>query len=295
MLRQILSNEEEDYLAQLQELADIEPDLESFEFLGYVAPGGLDLWVHDVAPAPSVDALLDKAGIERTIPGVEDSGHRMLLLSADGRLYIEKEDVFLSRLEAFTLAAEEFASEADDVAAVGQDPPFLSGAASQTASAPEGRNLSAAPRATGDTIHGTDGRTLSLSTSYPFRAMGVALFSRTSTSPLSHAQNAGSASMIGPRQAVTVAHTFTDGSNVDTALGVAPAVRGKIMVTILRRLGLPVPIHLKLPMVSEVFNGTTGRRTGTGTHTNTTMGPSSSMTARTLQAGYSSVTRRSLG
>ena len=241
-LEESLASPDADTLAFLLETSAMEPDPEVYDFLGYLQPPGLEIWVHDVDPAPSVDALLESHDILRVDPENPHSGDRGLLFSADGRLFIEKEWVVAERLATLDSMPASGSSELGEGAQGNQPPdeqpvpvelaqePTNAAATSRSSpgQAAHGTDaLASPPDPMGDTIHGSDNRTATKSDQWPLRAMGVALLRRTSTSPLQYARNKGSASMVGPRHAITAAHTFSDtGSGISDVLGVAPAIRG---------------------------------------------------------------------
>src|SRR5262249_7827692 len=97
--------QEPDFLAAI---AAESPPPDRYDFLGYVKLAGSGHWIHDEEPADSVRALLEKHGIDPTDPdqGVanppirhedHDAG-RMIAVSADGRVFLEREDAFVKRL-----------------------------------------------------------------------------------------------------------------------------------------------------------------------------------------------------
>jgi V8-like Glu-specific endopeptidase len=205
--------DEAGYLRLLEETSRIEPPEDRFEFLGYLKPANSDVWIHpDVEPAESLQDLLRERLLE--FPRQDDDAARGILVSADGRVFVERESVYGLRLRALTSMPPEGQSSTRGTDYVGDgevDPDPEDG---------EGRDVEAEPK---DTIFGSDGRSLRTTSSYPWRAVGVSIL-RSSGGNWS--RGAGSAAMIGPRAALTAAHVISPNGSSFNVLGVAPAARG---------------------------------------------------------------------
>jgi len=245
------SSDSDAELTFVRETAAIVPDPGTYEFVGYVQPRVGIPWIHEDAPEESVAKLLSKHGTYRSDARddeeASDSG-RGLLLSADGRLFIERDSLFRARLEAeggegdhgrthYAVRDEDRAAESEFHDAPCRDPErpdevvdlhLANGARAVPAVGPTHEVLVSDDRPTADTFHGGDGRSLVTSSAYPWSAVGVALLRRTSPAGQSSASYSRSTSgtMIGPRHVLTAAHVFTDGNGVDNVLGAAPAARG---------------------------------------------------------------------
>lgn len=234
----------------IRETTAITPDEKTYRFLGYLKPEVDTVWVHDCEPAPSIESILKENHIKRR-PAQDDDetdAAQAFLLSADGRLFIEHDEVYDRRVaglkdlpksgqSSFEPREEDIADDTEFEKACCEPidaarPEELSGiqAARPTpAVGPNERVLVADDRPLADTIHGSDGRQLIISSAYPWRAVGVSLLRRTSDSgenPPSYSRGNGTGTMIGPRHVLTVAHTFTDGNGIDKVIGAAPAARG---------------------------------------------------------------------
>ncbi|MEM6292058.1 MAG: hypothetical protein AAGA54_12360 [Myxococcota bacterium] len=213
--------------AFLLELSRVSPPADQYEFIGFVRLEGEPLWVHDTPPEGSVGDVLAAAGIQmgdplqgvELPPGLEDTdAARGILVSADGRLFVERLDAFEARLERIASMPESGMSGAESQ---GYVPPGLTVPRSAVIPPPK-------PAAAG--IHGADQRTPVTTSDYPYRAAGVSILrpSGGSGSIFSNSRkwnSAGSAAMIGPRHATTAVHVFLSGGDL-MVRGLGPAARG---------------------------------------------------------------------
>lgn len=222
--------------------AEIWPDRTRYEFLGLLRPKGDHIWIHAQPGAQGVSELLRARGVVR--PGeYSQDGDRGILVSADGRCFIEQDWVWRRRLGAARIQSprsfratksynrpirpplEQVCGasrrvESQPKAAA----PAILGAGSTTAGVAMGVNDLLAPiQPKSDEFFGDDSRTLVTSIGYPSSAVAVALMA---PGGISFAGIAGSASMIGPRHVLTVCHTFTEDGEQHEVRGVAPARRG---------------------------------------------------------------------
>jgi V8-like Glu-specific endopeptidase len=232
----------------LHETALQNPPASDFEFIGYVAPDdGTDIWIHDAPPSPSIQTLLAKHGVDQAVAsdknGVADDVARGVLVSADGRVFVEREEVVETRRQqlAFMPPAKRsgpnYPEDGDsDEDNEGVEPELTpsewpgeakpstrlipdSGASSQHGP----HSLADLPRVLGDKIWGNDDRKLVTSSATPWRQVGVQGWRLNNGSWV---RSGGSLEMIGPRAALTVAHVITKSGSTITIQGIAPAARG---------------------------------------------------------------------
>lgn len=210
----------------LREIARESPPVEQFEFVGYVKLEGEDTWIHDTPPQGNVRDVLEAHGIDVEDPdqGVDmpkelretDAG-RGLMLSADGRLFLEREDAFLTRVRALASMPE--------AATYGS---LEEGTAGEDDVAP--RSAFFAPQESRSGIHGSDQRTPVTSSGYPYRAVGQQVFRKTGggsvwTTSVNWGRS-GSSGSIGPRAVLTAAHVIANTQGDITVSAVGPAARG---------------------------------------------------------------------
>lgn len=221
------------------------PNRSKYEFLGLLRPKGEHIWIHGEPGAKSVNELLRKRGIARP-DQYSREGDRGILVSADGRCFIEQDWVWRRRVGAACLQRPGvFRATKSHCRPV--RPPSGASCRSGEAPAKPGENgssrftfdsdsdsgtsadvaqldqLVAPIQPKADTFQGDDSRTLITSIGYPSSAVAVALMQKGG---ISFAGNVGSASMIGPRHVLTVCHTFTENGDEHEVRAVAPARRG---------------------------------------------------------------------
>lgn len=231
---------------ELMRLAASEwPPRERYDYLGLLRPRGDDLWIHSSPGARSVEELMVARGISRR-PPTEEHGDRGILVSADGRCFIEQEWVVRRRIGAARLGRRRELGDLHASHRVPVRPPLESSRTPRAAGWPgqadlgfandagaldagwnalPGGDLAARPHAIGDTEFGSDSRELLTSDQFPWSAVAVAVMDRNDNSG-AYSGCVGSAVMIGPRAALTVAHNFSENGSEHTRRGVAPARRG---------------------------------------------------------------------
>lgn len=202
------------------------PPADRYDFLGYVKLEGSGYWIHDVEPSESILDLLDKHGIDPTDPdqGIvnppiaskdHDAG-RMIAVSADGRLFLEREDAFRARLLAVKAMPKASLSVLD-----GEPTPPPDDGSESDADRPDFR----------DGIWLTDTRDRVTNPSdYPWRAVGVQMFKHTGDDEWSVStwKRWGSGTMIGPRTLLTAAHVVLEQESSDDlqVMAAAPGAYG---------------------------------------------------------------------
>lgn len=211
----------------LREIAREIPPVDQYEFVGYARLEGEPLWVHDEEPEGTVGEVLAAAGIKlgdalqglELPPGLEETdAARGILVSADGRVFIERLDAFEARLRHIANMPEDGMSGPGDE---GWTPPGMEVHRSALWNPSD-------PAAGG--IHGSDQRTPITSTSYPERAVGVAIVRPQANSGSVWSGQIrwvgrGSGGMIGPRAVMTAAHVISSNNNV-VVTAAAPGKRG---------------------------------------------------------------------
>lgn len=261
----VLTDNELALIELYEELVLEDPDPEQFEFVGYFrSPETKDsLWLHEesepartreeldamVASFLAKDPLADKAKAPSEEGETVDRG---ILASADGRVYIERASYVIERRDALSEQTI-FQSYTE-----GEDPPNVS---PEAESEPDMSPESAKPgklgevdtdsqhqpattqgtaadvlttsRAVADNVIGTDDRTPIMvgSSNFPWRAAGVAVSgsgSATADPPLEPFDVEGSATMIGPRAALSARHVVLDiyTNSASTGGFLLPGARG---------------------------------------------------------------------
>jgi V8-like Glu-specific endopeptidase len=213
--------QEPDFLA---EVAAESPPPDRYDFLGYVKLEGSGYWIHDEEPAESVTALLEKHGIDPTDPDqgivnppIDSKDHdagRMIVVSADGRMFLEREDAFVERLLEIQASPEAWVSYLED-----EIPPPPDDGSIGEVDEPSFR----------DGIWYSDTRDLVASpSSYPWRAVGVQMFKHEAGNEwaVSDWDRYGSGTMIGPRTVLTAAHVLLEG-NIVHIMAAAAGAHGK--------------------------------------------------------------------
>ncbi len=212
----------------LRQLARETPPVDQYEFIGYARLDGEPLWVHDEEPEGTVGEVLAAAGIKlgdalqgvELPPGLEETdAARGILVSADGRVFVERLDAFEARLRHIATMPEEGMSGPGHE---GWTPPGMETHRSALWNPSD-------PVAGG--IHGADQRTPVTSTSYPERAVGVAIVKPEANSGSVWSGpkrwvGRGSGGMIGPRAVMTAAHVISSNNNV-VVTAAAPGKRGR--------------------------------------------------------------------
>lgn len=210
----------------LERIAEESPPEDEYEFIGYVSIEGEEEWIHDEPPQGTVQEVLAAAGFDTANPfhDVEvpqelkglDAG-RGILVSADGRLFLERTSAFAARLKKASQMPDEGVSLSPS---------------SGTALGPVHANstLGSVLDPLNDGIHGSDQRAPVTSASYPTRATGVLALSRTGSGnhwagPVPWIRR-GSATMVGPRAVLTNAHVMLNGNSNPRVTGFGPAARG---------------------------------------------------------------------
>lgn len=223
----------------LRETSMESPPADSYDFVGYVRMPGLP-FIHDVVPHENVGDLLRDYGVELgdpdqglrdpPIPAEEHDVGRSLALSADGRLFIEKEDVFRKRLLASLGAPESGAS----FMAWENGPPNYDDDLD-----PSDDEETLGHRSG---IHGSDSRKyVGNSEAWPHRAVGVQTLTWNGGSSYFYDADAsfsrrGSGTMISPRALATAAHVILKPNGDIEPQVVAPGAKS-------RSLGGGVPRH----------------------------------------------------
>jgi V8-like Glu-specific endopeptidase len=228
----------ESYVQFLHATARIHPNPAAYEFLGYVRPANSGIWIHNGQRVASLRELLTARGI--SFESTSHDAGRGILVSADGRAYIEREQAYRPRVARVPSMPESRASRSAGPDHLGRE--ALGFGTLETSTIPasgstqgiaalnatngpaiEGEIGIEPPPPLADTIFDGDGRTLVTTSSYPWRAVGVALLKSDDDS---WSRGTGSAAMIGPRAALTVAHAITKNGRDWNVLGVGPAARG---------------------------------------------------------------------
>ena len=208
----------------LREIATEVPSADIYEFIGYVELDGEDVWIHAEPPEGNVRQVLERHGVDVSDPnqGVDiprelqdtDAG-RGVLVSADGRLFLEREEAFLARLREI--------ADMPEAGAFG--------------STEEGRNDDSqserrglyTPKETRSGIHGADQRQPVVSSGYPYRAVGQQVLRKTGGGSIwtpGGWSRSGSSGSIGPRAVLTAAHVIANAAGDLKVSSVAPAARG---------------------------------------------------------------------
>ena len=213
-------------------------------FLGYLEPeGGLPVWVHDEPPAKDLDELLQKAGISRDIapdmiarsgvapfvPSDHDVG-RGILVSADGRVFVERDEVVMDRILESALSPEDGPLGDDEGnEGTGGDLPAedLPSNDERMGGGADPRHVAQAMQPQMDRIRGADDREVWTGTEYPNRAYGVQILRWEGLSAGYRRDGfMASAASIGPRHILTAAHVISPNGRDFRVLGAAPAARG---------------------------------------------------------------------
>lgn len=228
------------YVDLLFRTSEIWPDPATYQYLGLLKPAGSKIWIYEEDGGNSVKALLQRHGI-RTPYSLDFEVDRGLLVSADGRGFIEREWICRQRLGALGSGppARRTFSSRDHAGSIGTTytgppvevpagpAPFQPSFSAQSYEPLEPTaplSLTDTPRTLHDSNDPPDDRTPVTTSEWPWRAVGVAVL-RFEASDSSWRRNVGSAVMISIRCALTCAHVFTDGDTF-TTVGLASAARG---------------------------------------------------------------------
>jgi V8-like Glu-specific endopeptidase len=188
------------YVAFLRRVAAEWPDADRFDFVGHLKPDNSREWVHEgVVPATSLTELLKSHRI--ATPGDKHDAAQGVLITADGRVFLERAEVLERRVSNLVGMPTAKVSQGYELAAAEEDAIVAY-----------------------DSVHGDDNRTPVTSSGYPERAVGVSILRRNDSGGWN--RGAGSGAMIGPRAALTVAHVISPNGSSWNVLGVAPAARG---------------------------------------------------------------------
>ena len=232
------------WIELIHETAQIDPPSDQFVFLGYLEPrGGLPVWVHDEPPAADLDELFEKAGISRQVPVappanpgvtpralIDHDVARGVLVSADGRVFAERDEVVMDRILQAALTPDGEPYPDDENAGTGGELPSEEGEPGQER-AGEGHDPlelmdPVAPQL--DRIKGSDDRDLWTGTEFPNRAYGVQIL-RWENLDVGYSRQGfmGSGASIGPRHILTAGHVISPNGRDFQTLGAAPAARGQ--------------------------------------------------------------------
>lgn len=220
-----------DERAFMLEVAAEWPPSGQFEFIGYLRPAGITVWVHPTAPAGSLAALLAANDLVRGAPSVTpsesaDDVGRGVLLSADGRVFRERTSEVSARIAALA-SMPQFDAVAESTVSQVHAPGSTAVRNDDVPPLPDDR---ATDRHSEGGIAGSDDRELVVSSGSPWRKVGVALLRRSNTNidALTGWGPGGSGAFIGPRAVLTAAHVVIDDGDDDEPkiLAAGPAKRG---------------------------------------------------------------------
>lgn len=216
----------------LRETSRDTPPEDTYEFVGYVRIPGLP-FIHDAVPYDNVADLLRDHGVELgdpdqglrapPVPAEDHDVGRGLALSADGRLFIEREGVFRKRLLASLEAPESGASFM----------PWENGPPNYDDDVDPSDEEESLGYRSG--IHGPDSRKyVGNSEAWPHRAVGVQTLiwdadedSDYFYDPDARFARAGSGTMISPRALATAAHVILEPNGDISPQAVAPGAKSQ--------------------------------------------------------------------